>query len=64
LKTTKEKEVYWYRIFSGESTYNSEFSDVMNNEFYTVFEDTYEEFGNSKSAAMASDLSYELVKIK
>ena len=64
LKSTEEKEVMWYRVFSGETIYNPEFSNALHNDFYAVFDEVSEEFSSSKSAAMALDLSYELAKVK
>ncbi|MBO7094966.1 hypothetical protein J6V86_02035 [bacterium] len=54
----------WYRVFSGETIYNPEFSNALHNDFYAVFDEVSEEFSSSKSAAMALDLSYELAKVK
>lgn len=61
---TPIKSLVWYRMYSGESRYNSEFSRGMNEEFTMVFNDISEQFGHSQRAAMASDLSYELSKFK
>ena len=58
------KNVSWYGVYGGKSSYNPEFSNSMNDEFIMVFEDITEQFWHSQRAAMASDLSYELVKIK
>jgi hypothetical protein len=54
----------WYRVYSGKSSYNTEFSNNMNIEFISVSNDVIEQFGHSQRAAMASDLSYELIKVK
>ena len=63
-KRTEDKNLVWYRIYSGESRYNSEFSNGLNEKFTVVFDDITEQFGHSQRAAMASDLSYELTKFK
>lgn len=63
-KNTEEKNLLWYRVYSGESVYNSEFSNSMNNEFVVIFGDVQEQYGHSQRAAMASDLTFELAKFK
>lgn len=63
-RTTEDKKLFWYRVYSGESRYNPEFSNSMNGEFTGVFHDINEQLGHSQRAAMASDLSYELIKFR
>jgi hypothetical protein len=54
----------WYRLYSGASLYNTEFSRSINDSFFVVFDDVEEDFKSSQIEAMASDLSFELIKIK
>ena len=61
---TADREVVWYRIYSGESVYNPEFSNDMNSEFTVIFNDVQEQYWHSQRAAMASDLTFELSKFK
>ena len=63
-KTTEDKNLVWYRAYSWESLYNSEFSYNMNDKFTEAFDDINEQFWHSQMAAMASDLSYQLTKFK
>ena len=63
-ESTEDKKVIRYRIYSGESAYNPEFSYDMNYELLKIFSDVTDDFEHSERAAMASDLSYQLVKIK
>ena len=61
---TEDKELLWYKVYYGESRYNSEFSYGMDNEFSDIYHEITERYENSQRAAMASDISYELFKIK
>jgi len=63
-ESTEDKKVIRYRIYSGESVYNPEFSYEINYELSKIFDDVTDDFEHSERAAMASDLSYQLVKIK
>ena len=63
-KNTSDRELVRHRIYSGESLYNPEFSNGMNNEFTVIFDDVQEQYGHSQRAAMASDLTFELAKFK
>ena len=63
-RTTEDKNLFWYRVYSGESRYNPEFSNNMNGEFTVIFDDINEQLWHSQRAAMASDLSYELTKFR
>lgn len=63
-KTTEEKRSVWYRLYSGASLYNTEFSRSINDSFFAVFDDVEEDFRSSQIETMASDLSFELIKIK
>lgn len=63
-ETTEKRNLEWYRIYSGETRYNTVFSNDMNNEFTVIFDEITEQFGHSQRAVMASDLSYELIKFK
>lgn len=64
LESTEDMRLMWYRLYSGESTYNSEFSYGMNYEFSKTFNEVTEQLEHSQRAAMSSDLSYELTKFK
>ena len=63
-KTTEDKRLTWYRLYSGATLYNTEFSRSINDSFFVVFDDVEEDYGSSQIEAMASDLSFELLKIK
>ncbi len=63
-RTAEDKNLLWYRVYSGESRYNPEFSNSMNGEFTVIFDDINEQLWHSQRAAMASDLSYELTKFR